>query len=184
LRRGAQLRIWRPDLIIHPIRGNVDTRLRKQHAGEFHAIVLAAAGLRRLGLEREIAEVFSEDRVCPAPGQGALAIETRAQDDAWEICRALNHSPTEQAVVCERTVLAALGGGCQLPVGAFARRTEHGLQATAIVTAPDGSRFVRESGALESPVELGQMIAQRLLARGAADLLTYSAASEVASEVR
>jgi hydroxymethylbilane synthase len=167
-RRGAQLRILRPDLEIHPIRGNVDTRLRKQKSGEFHAILLAAAGLRRLGLEHEMAQIFSAEEICPAPGQGALAVETRDADDAFQICRALNHLPTEQSVVCERTVLAALGGGCQLPVGAFA---QSGLQATAVVVAPDGSRFLRESAVHEDAIELGHILARRLLERGALDLL-------------
>jgi len=167
-RRGAQLRILRPDLDIQPIRGNVDTRLRKQKIGEFHAILLAAAGLRRLGLEHEMAQVFSAEEICPAPGQGALAVETRDADDAFQICRALNHLPTEQAVVCERTVLAALGGGCQLPVGVFAQA---GLQATAVVVAPDGSRFLRESAVHEDAIELGHILARRLLERGALDLL-------------
>jgi len=167
-RRGAQLRILRPDLDIQPIRGNVDTRLRKQKSGEFHAILLAAAGLRRLGLEHEMAQVFSAEQICPAPGQGALAVQTRSVDDAFQLCRALNHSPTEQSVVCERTVLAALGGGCQLPVGVFA---QPGLQATAVVVAPDGSRFLRESAVHPNAVELGHVLAKRLLERGALDLL-------------
>jgi hydroxymethylbilane synthase len=171
-RRGAQLRILRPDLIIQPIRGNVDTRLRKQKSGEFDAILLAEAGLRRLGLEDEIAEVFSADQVCPAPGQGALAIETRVADEAFHTCRGLNDLLTEQAVVCERTVLSALGGGCQLPIGAFARVVEGSMQASAIVIAPDGSRFVRETGTHADAVELGHSLAKRLLDQGAAELLT------------
>jgi hydroxymethylbilane synthase len=175
-RRGAQLRILRPDLMIHPIRGNVDTRLRKQKSGEFDAILLAAAGLRRLGLEQEIAEVFLPEQICPAPGQGALAVETRADDEAFGVCRRLNHAPTEQSVICERTVLAALGGGCQLPVGVFA---QPGMQASAIVVAPDGSRFLRESAVHENAVELSHLLAQRLLKRGALDLLAHSAAIEV-----
>ncbi len=175
-RRGAQLRILRPDLVIHPIRGNVDTRLRKQKSGEFDAILLAAAGLRRLGLEQEIAEVFSAEQICPAPGQGALAVETRADDEAFSVCRTLNHASTEQSVICERTVLAALGGGCQLPVGVFARP---GMQASAIVVAPDGSRFLRESAVHENAIELGHLLAHCLLKRGALDLLAHSAAIEV-----
>jgi hydroxymethylbilane synthase len=170
-RRGAQLRILRPDLCIEPIRGNVDTRLRKQKNGEFHAILLAEAGLRRLGLECEIAEVLSPDRMCPAPGQGALAVETRSDGEAFDVCRILNHAPTERAVVCERSVLASLGGGCQLPVGAFAYIDSGVIEASAIVVAPDGSRSLRESGKGREAFELGQRMAERLLARGAADLL-------------
>lgn len=175
LRRGAQLRMLRPDVDVQPIRGNVDTRLRKQRTGEFTAILLAAAGLRRLGLEHEMAEVFSAEQMCPAPGQGALAIETRSDDEAFEICRALNHVPTENAVLCERTVLAALGGGCQLPVGAFAQESGNGITASAIVIAPDGSRLLRESANHSEPARLGRLLAERLLSRGASELLALSA---------
>ena len=174
-RRSAQLRMLRPDLDIQPIRGNVDTRLRKQKTGEFHAILLAAAGLRRLGLQHEIAEIFTPHQVCPAPGQGALAIETRAEDEAREICRVLNHQPTEQSVLCERTVLAALGGGCQLPIGAFAEYQADALNATAVVIAPDGSQHLRESATHQNAPELGTLLAERLLLRGASQLLEVSA---------
>jgi hydroxymethylbilane synthase len=174
-RRAAQLRILRPDLNIEPIRGNVDTRLRKQKSGEFDAILLAEAGLRRLGLEHEVAEVFSADQVCPAPGQGALAVETRDDGDAFEICRVLNHAATEQAVLCERTVLASLGGGCQLPVGAFAKIEAGVIGASAMVVAPDGSRCLRECGAGIEALTVGRLMAERLLARGAAELLTFAA---------
>lgn len=173
-RRGAQLRMLRPDLDIQPIRGNVDTRLRKQKNGEFAAILLAAAGLRRLGLEHEISELLSPEQMCPAPGQGALAIETRPDDTAFERCRVLNHEQTANAVLCERTVLARLGGGCQLPVGAFAEYVSNHIRASAIVVAPDGSRFLRESGINTKPDELGGMLAERLLARGAAELLSFA----------
>jgi hydroxymethylbilane synthase len=177
-RRGAQLRLLRPDLAIHPIRGNVDTRLRKQKSGEFDAILLAAAGLRRLGLAHEIAEIFSAEQVCPAPGQGALAIETRANDDAFDICRVLNHLPTEQAVTCERTVLASLGGGCQLPIGVFAQASGSLLQAMAVVIAADGSRCLRESDEHAAPTELGRLLAQRLLTRGAIELISQTLTTE------
>jgi hydroxymethylbilane synthase len=119
-RRAAQLGILRPDLKIEPIRGNVDTRLKKLHADEFDAILLAVAGLQRLGLENEIAEILSAEQVCPAPGQGALAVQTRLNDPAQAVCARLNHAPTMHAVCAERAVLAGLGGGCQLPVGAYA----------------------------------------------------------------
>lgn len=171
-RRGAQLWICRPDLDIQPIRGNVDTRLRKQKSGEFAAILLAAAGLRRLNLEHEIAEVFAADTVCPAPGQGALAIETRSNVEAFHVCRMLNDEVTERAVMCERAVLGALGGGCQLPIGAYAQVGSNAIEATAVVVAPDGSRFLRQSDSGEDALELGQRIAEKLLSRGAANLLT------------
>ena len=168
-RRVAQIRLLRPDLSITPIRGNVDTRLRKMREGQYDAIMLAAAGLRRLGLENEITEVFTPDQVCPAPGQGALAIQTRTNDEALLICEALNHVPTESAVRCEREVLATPGGGCQLPIGAFAElRGEH-IHLIAGVFAPDGSRFVKASadGPMTDAEELGRLVAKDLIARGA-----------------
>mgnify|MGYP002402055572 CR=1 FL=1 len=175
-RRAAQLRTLRPDLDIQPIRGNVDTRVRKLKEGRFDAIVLAAAGLQRLGLADEIAEIFSPERMCPAAGQGALAIQTRTNDPAREICAELNHEPTSQAVTCERTVLAALGGGCQLPVGVFAEAIEGTLRVAAIVVSPDGVRCLRAhaTGLRHRPEELGQAVAADLLARGADKILNES----------
>ena len=168
-RRAAQLRILRPDLAIGPVRGNVDTRLRKLREGQFDAIMLAAAGLRRLGFEDEIAEVFEPDQLCPAPGQGALAIQTRTQDHALEICAALNHDPTARAVHCERTVLSGLGGGCQLPIGAFAEASAETLHVLGGVFAPDGSRFAKASaqGPVHAAEDLGRQVANDLLAKGA-----------------
>jgi hydroxymethylbilane synthase len=172
-RRAAQLRILRPDLLIEPIRGNVDTRLRKQKAGEFDAILLAAAGLRRLGLEAEIAEIFTPGQLCPAPGQGALAIQTRLNDSAQAVCRQFNHTATSQAVHCERALLSRLGGGCQLPVGAFAECDGAVLHLLAVVVAPDGSKQLRVNvhGNSNEPDELGQRAAAELLSGGAAQLL-------------
>lgn len=169
-RRAAQVRLLRPDLEVAPVRGNVDTRLRKLREGQYDAIMLAAAGLRRLGLEGEIAEIFSPARMCPAPGQGALAIQTRVADEAFEICRALNHHKTAQEVRCERSVLAALGGGCQLPIGAFAELKESNtLHVIAGVFAPDASQFVRGTaeGAPEEAEELGRKLAEDLIGKGA-----------------
>ncbi|HMF75389.1 MAG TPA: hydroxymethylbilane synthase [Bryobacteraceae bacterium] len=173
-RRAAQLRLLRPDLLIEPVRGNVDTRLRKQKAGEFDAILLAAAGLRRLGLEAEIAQIFTPDQLCPAPGQGALAIQTRLQDEAYAVCQQLNHPATSEAVRCERALLSRLGGGCQLPVGAFAQRSGELLHLMGVVVAPDGSKQLRVSvqGKSGAPEELGQSAAAELLSKGAAQLLT------------
>lgn len=162
-RRAAQLRHLRPNLLIEPIRGNVDTRLRKLKEDQFDSIMLAAAGLKRLGLESEIAEVLSPEQICPAPGQGALAIQTRSGDFAEEICRALDDHDTRVAVEAERAVLAGLGGGCQLPIGVFA----DSLSLTAVVASPDGSCLLREKGPLEP-----HKIVQRLLDRGAASLLS------------
>lgn len=176
-RRAAQLRILRPDLNIQPVRGNVDTRLRKVKEGQYDAVVLAAAGLHRLGLDHEISEVFAPEQMCPAPGQGALAIQTRINDPAGELCAQLNHEPASQAVVCERTVLAALGGGCQLPVGVFAEPVEGNLQAIAVVLSPDGTRCLRAqaAGPCDRPEELGRTIAEELLGRGAGRILTTRA---------
>ncbi len=172
-RRAAQLRLLRPDIVTEPVRGNVDTRLRKLKEGRYEALMLATAGLRRLGFDGEIAEILSPEVMCPAAGQGALAIETRAGDEAYEICRALDHLPSSLAVNCERTALSVLGGGCQLPVGAFAEVVGTSLRLTAVVVAPDGSRHLRTQG--EAPArdgaQLGSRVAEELLARGAGFIL-------------
>lgn len=171
-RRAAQLRHLRPDLVIEPVRGNVDTRLRKLKEGQYDAIVLAAAGLKRLGLAHEIAQILTPDQICPAPGQGALGIQTRANDPAEEICRALDHRDSHVAVNAERTVLARLGGGCQLPVGAFAERSGKTWSLQAVVVAPNGSRILREKMAgREGPIGAANIIAGWLLEKGAAELL-------------
>ena len=174
-RRAAQLRRLQSDLDIQPIRGNVDTRLRKLNGGQFDAILLAVAGLRRLGFEDQIAHVFSPREICPAPGQGALAIETRTSGDPYEICNRLNHAPTSEAVHCERAVLAGLGGGCQLPLGAFAEKTDNGLSIQAIVVSPGGEQCVRAEAAGHDAEELGRSVAEDLLRRGAGRLLAQSA---------
>lgn len=167
-RRTSQLRVLRPDLVIEPIRGNVDTRLRKLKEGQFDVIMLAAAGLRRLGLDNEIAELMSPRQICPAPGQGALAIQTRENDAAAEICRHLDHLPTHRAVTAERTVLAALGGGCQLPFGAFAEMDSDQLHLMAVACSLDGNQYLRDeqSGSAEHPEALGRVVAERLLNKG------------------
>jgi hydroxymethylbilane synthase len=172
-RRAAQLRILRADLKIDPIRGNVDTRLRKRKQGEFDAIVLALAGLLRLGLGHEAAEILSPEQMCPAPGQGALGIETRADDTAHRVCAALNHLESAAAVACERAVLAGLGGGCQLPLGAYAEPRGLDLRITAVVVSLDGSRSIRAhaEGPLADPVGLGESVAADLKSQGAAGLL-------------
>jgi hydroxymethylbilane synthase len=173
-RRGAQLLNLRPDLVVEPIRGNVDTRLRKLKERQFDAIMLAAAGLRRLGLEREIAHYFSPDEICPAPGQGALAIQTRTEDLAFEICSALNHPITAECVRCERSVLAALGGGCQLPVGVFAEADDESLHLRASVLSLDGRRAIRKAmiGPRGNPENVGALVAGELLRAGAGSILS------------
>lgn len=174
LRRAAQLRAVRPDFQIEDIRGNLDTRLRKVDEGQYDAIVLAAAGLRRLGWENRITEVLEPDVMCPAVGQGALAVETR--DDggaAREICRRLEHDATRFAVTAERAVLASLGGGCQVPIGAYAVVEGGKLSVRAIVISPDGTRIVRsqDGGPVGQAEAIGKRIGERLLAEGGRQIL-------------
>ena len=173
-RRGAQLRLLRPDLVIQPIRGNVDTRLRKQKDGQYQAILLAVAGLSRLGLEGEIAGIFSPEEICPAPGQGALGIQTRSHDEATRLCAQLAHIDSADCVTAERLVLADLGGGCQLPVGAYAEINGGELRLSSVIVAPDASEVLRcrKRGPREQFRELAGQVADDLLARGARSLLS------------
>jgi hydroxymethylbilane synthase len=173
LRRSAQLRHIRPDLTVESIRGNVDTRLRKLDEGQYDAILLACAGLRRLGWADRISQVLEPDMMCPAVGQGALAIETKPVGDGFEACLALDHMGTRRAVIAERAVLGALGGGCQVPIGAHARMADGALSVSAIVILPDGSEMVRDriEGPMEDAEALGQRLAGRLLNAGAARIL-------------
>jgi hydroxymethylbilane synthase len=176
LRRQAQLRALRADLKIVELRGNVDTRLRKLHEGQYDAIVLAAAGLDRLGLARDVKELFSPQQMCPAAGQGALAVECRTDDKATRsIVAALDHAPTRFAVDVERAALATLGGGCHLPVGVHCVPAKNGWSITGVVALPDGSKILREQTELPqesaSAEDVGRAIADRLLARGAAEFL-------------
>jgi hydroxymethylbilane synthase len=179
LRREAQLRGLRPGLNILPIRGNVDTRLHKVEAGAFEAIVLAAAGLKRLGLEKWIREYFSVQAMCPAPGQGALAVEIRTGDARSRAAVTfLEDRVTRTTTSCERVLLRALGGGCQVPIGAFCMGTEGDLRLTSVVARPDGSLVLRESQAGSDPAELGRRVANALLHKGAGEILqeVYGAA--------
>jgi hydroxymethylbilane synthase len=174
LRRAAQLRALRPDLKVESLRGNLDTRVRKLAEGRYTAIVLAAAGLKRMGWDDRIAEILSVDYMCPAVGQGALAIETREDGGgAFEICRKLDHAATRAAVAAERALLASLGGGCQVPIGAYATLREGQLLLTAVVCSPDGARLIRRnsSGPAESAEELGRELGEALLEAGADDIL-------------
>jgi len=172
-RRAAQLRYLRPDLQIEPIRGNVDTRLRKLRERQYDAIVLAAAGLRRLGLAEEIAEIFSAEQMCPAAGQGALAVETRQAGEARSVCERLDNRESRCAAECERAALAALGGGCQLPIGVHAETSGETLRVMALVISPDGKRVLRAqtSGFIDSPEDAGRRVAEELLERGAGTIL-------------
>ena len=173
LRRIAQLRLIRPDLNIQSIRGNVDTRINKVERGDYDAIVLAAAGLRRLGWGDIISEVFRPDIMCPAVGQGALAIETLEEGPGYDASAPLDDPWTRLPVTAERTMLSELGGGCQVPIGAFATLEDTELFLTGAVFAPDGSGMVRytATGECTRPAELGRNVAQVLLSRGGHTLL-------------
>lgn len=173
LRRAAQLRLARPDLLIESVRGNLDTRVRKLDEGRYRAIVLAAAGLTRLGWAHRIAEILSPDVMCPAVGQGALAVETRVEGAARDVCAALDHAATRAAVTAERAVLAALGGGCQVPIGAHAAVEGDVLRLIGVVIAPDGDRAVRKSGEgiVADAHEIGKRVGKALLEDGAREIL-------------
>ena len=178
LRRSAQLRGLRPDLDIRDIRGNVDTRLRKLDAGDFDGTLLACAGLRRLGLDHRITEALEPSVMAPAVGQGALAIETRAGDrETIEAVARLEHAETRSAVEAERALLEALGGGCQVPLGAHARVIDGDIHLMAAVVAPDGSKVIRaeQSGPAADPIALGRRTAETLLEGGAAELIALAA---------
>ena len=180
LRRAAQLRHLRGDLQVEELRGNVDTRLRKLDEGRYDAIVLAAAGLSRLGLEGRIAERLDPEVMCPAIGQGALAIETRAGDGETRKLLAPLDDPSARAeTTAERALLAALGGGCQLPLGGSARLAGDRLRLTAVVASPDGAELVRVTlgGPASDPAELGRRAAEDLLRRGADRILQQVYAS-------
>lgn len=170
LRREAQLRARFPTLSIRPVRGNVQSRLRKLDAGEFDALILAAAGLRRLELDARIRETLSVEASIPAPGQGALGIECLAGDrDALALVAPLQHPATASAVAAERTVSRLLGGSCQVPLGAYAECEGERLRLRAFVATPDGRQLVRAeaSGAAADAEALGVEVAAALRAKGA-----------------
>jgi hydroxymethylbilane synthase len=160
LRRSAQLRRLRPDLQVESIRGNVDTRLRKLDEGQYEAIVLAAAGLTRLGWSSRIAEALDPEVMCPAVGQGALAVETRVGEDT---CGALDDADARAAVTAERALLSSLGGGCQTPIGAHARVEGERLSLLGIVLSADGRDSVRDRS--EGPASEAQRIGAELGAK-------------------
>ena len=167
LRRQAQLKAVRPDLDIYPLRGNVDTRLRKLEAGEYDAIILAAAGLNRLGKTELVRQVISAQIMCPAAGQGALGIEIRAGDAITrQQLLFLEDAAARATTTCERALLNKLGGGCQVPIGAFAEVRNARLHLEAIVADPDGSKLLRESRDGTDPVQLGESVGDTLLQRG------------------
>jgi len=174
-RRTAQLLARRPDLTILPLRGNVDTRVRKVMAGEYDAIVLAQAGLTRLGLQAHISEVLSLDVMLPAPGQGALAVQCRADDtETLDLLAAIHNPITAAAVHAERAFLSGLGGGCSLPIAAFAEKNNATIILTGAVISTDGKQVICLSAVDTEPHKLGQRLAELVLERGAAELLKAS----------
>lgn len=174
LRRQAQLKAARPDLEILPLRGNLDTRLRKLDKGNYDAVVLAAAGLKRLGQAHRVAEYFAPDIICPAIGQGALGIEIRANDPrtAAAICF-LDHAGTRSATAAERALLRRLGGGCQVPIAAYGEVAGDRLRLIGLVISLDGRAVVRgeAEGEPARAEEVGMRLAEELLARGADRIL-------------
>jgi hydroxymethylbilane synthase len=173
-RRESQLRARFPQLAVEPLRGNLQTRLKKLDDGGYAGIILAAAGLKRLGLADRIAALLPPEHSLPAPGQGALGIECRAdRADLIALFGALDHPPTAACVRAERALSRALSGSCQLPLGAYAQKEGGALRLRAFVAQRDGARIVRDelTGDARDPEALGAELARRLLAQGAAEIL-------------
>jgi hydroxymethylbilane synthase len=188
LRRAALLRHWRRDFVIEPLRGNVDTRLRRLERGELDGLVLAAAGLRRLGLEPPGLEFFDPQQFIPAIGQGALAVQSR-RDTTAQMLAVLDDAPTRTAVLAERAFMAGVGGSCQTPLAAHGRLSGDALVLNALIASPDGNRMVRgtRTGAAADGEFLGHDLAAELLRRGGAEILATlnadaSRASDAADE--
>ncbi|WP_410514296.1 hydroxymethylbilane synthase [Paenibacillus sp. BR2-3] len=188
LRRASQLAALRPDLVIEPVRGNIDSRLRKLESGEYDAILLAAAGLARMGWEDRVSDYLTPEACLPAVGQGALGIECREDDSELRSLLALyNDEDTSLTVTAERTFLGVLNGGCQVPIGAFAVLDEAGttseveavagkgttrtISLTGMVGTPDGRTILKETCVGEDPVALGEEVAKKLIAKGAEKIL-------------
>jgi hydroxymethylbilane synthase len=176
LRRSAQLKALRPDLRVEPLRGNIDTRLNKLETEGLDAILLAAAGLRRMGWADRITAYLPAEQMLPAVGQGALAVECRAADaEALRLLALLNDPVTERAVRAERRFLGLLNGGCQVPIGAYAEADSAAegarITLTGMVAAPDGETLLRESASGTDPERVGEQVAVALLARGAGRIL-------------
>lgn len=174
LRRESQLRAQFPHLEVHPLRGNVQTRLRKLDEGQYAAIILAAAGLKRLGLSDRITALLSPEQSLPAVGQGALGIECRADRiDLVALMQPLHHQETAYCVEAERALSRVLGGSCQVPLGAFAEINNGTLQLRGFVAQPDGKRIVSDAlnGKPETGITMGQQLAQKLINKGAGEIL-------------
>ncbi len=176
LRRAAQLLARRPDLVVSPIRGNVDTRVRKILSGQYAGGILAGAGLIRLGLQGHITHWLPLDWMLPAPGQGALAVQCRLEDaQTLAVLQKIQDPAAEQTTRAERAFLQAMGGGCSLPVGAYASFDETGrLALEAVAASPDGKRFLRVCEYGSEPAELGERAARALLDQGAGEFLNVA----------
>lgn len=174
LRRQAQLKALRPDVVVEPLRGNVNTRLAKLEAGDYDAIMLACAGVQRLGLDQKVSEIFTPDRILPAAAQGIIGIECLSdRDDVRAILAKLNDAPTAQVIEAERGIASFLEANCQSPVAAYAEINDGKLQLQAVVALPDGSRILRDAveGNPEDGAELANVLGQRLVDKGAIDIL-------------
>ena len=174
LRRQAQLKLMRPDVNIEPLRGNVNTRLARLERGDFDAIILAAAGLERLGLQHHISQQFTPEEMLPAAAQGVIGIEClAARDDLRAVLGKLNHEATVRTTAAERAIARTLEASCQSPVATHALIDAGSLTVTALVAMPDGSRSIRDSvsGPVDDAEQLGQQLARRLLEQGAGELL-------------
>jgi hydroxymethylbilane synthase len=179
LRRAAQIKALRPDLRIEPLRGNIDTRLGRLEAGDFDAIILAAAGLVRMGWADRIHQVLPPEQVVPAIGQGILAIECRSDDtELRQLLQRIGDPETESEAAAERSLLARLGGSCQVPVGGLATPLPDGrLRLLGVVAGPDGHPLLRAEAVDTDPARLGQEVADRLFEQGAGPLLEATVAA-------
>ena len=174
LRRQVQLRALRPDLVLREIRGNLDTRLRKLDRGDFDALVVAAAGMHRLSLKERITEYFSTAQICPAVGQGTIAVEIRDGDsETANLVQPLDHPTTRIITEAERTFLRRLGGGCRVPIAAYGTLENGHLHLQGMVANPSGDHLLRAArdGSARSPEQVGVSLADDLLAHGAEEIL-------------
>lgn len=171
VRRRAQLRLVRPELEPVGIRGNVDTRLQKMSEGEVDGLVLAAAGLLRLKIDPMAQRSFTVEEMIPAPGQGAIAIQARAEDELLEKVGEIEHGPSRRAFEAERKLVSILGGGCSMPLGANARVRDDDILMAAIVLSEDGKDVVRASAKGRTPAGVAEEVAGELLAAGAGEIL-------------
>ena len=182
LRRQAQLLHYRPDLTVIPLRGNLDTRLRKLGTEDLDAVVVAAAGVSRLGRQDEVTEILATEIILPAAGQGALGLEIRAENqEMYDLVTPLNHGPSALTVAAERAFLARLGGGCQVPIAAYGQLDGDQLHLTALVSMPDGTEIVRgeRQGPSAHGEEIGIALAEELLGRGAERILEELSSVEI-----